>query len=261
MTPDDQSHEPIQELLPAVALGTASPAEVREVERHVAGCAACRNDLAALRDAAGVVGLATPGAPVPDLSATRARLLARIAHEPAPPRRVPLMRVQARPPFLLLATAAAAILLLAAGAIRFRSVVGERSALEARLAALQDSLASAGATIAALTGPEVRVVNLASAATRRPSGRMFWDPRTGRWTLVAHDLPALRTGRTYQLWIITTEGRKISAGTFAPVGGNALVQAAYALPGNALGAIAVTEEPAGGVPQPTGEIVISGAAG
>jgi anti-sigma-K factor RskA len=90
---------------------------------------------------------------------------------------------------------------------------------------------------------------------------MFWDPRTGRWTLVAHDLPALRTGRTYQLWIITTEGRKISAGTFAPVGGNALVQAAYALPGNALGAIAVTEEPAGGVPQPTGEIVISGAAG
>ena len=261
MTPDDQSHGPIQALMPAAALGTASAAELQEIERHIAGCATCRAELAALRESAGLVGLAAPDAPVPDLSAVRARLIGRVAAEPAQPRRVPLMRSQARRPYLLLTAAAAAVIVLAAGTARLRSINAERRALEARVAVLRDSLAAAGATIAALTGPEVRVVNLASTGTRQPSGRMFWDPRTGRWTLVAHDLPALAAGRTYQLWIITTAGRKISAGTFAPVGGSALVQAAYALPKNELGAIAVTEEPAGGVPQPTGEIVISGAAG
>lgn len=261
MMPDDQSHRPIQELMPAAALGTASAAELREVERHIAGCAACRAEFAALRESAGVVGLAAPDVATPDLSMMRARLLARVANQPAPPRRVPLMRSGKRPPYLLLTAAAAAVILIAVGAARLRTAAGERRALQMEVATLRDSLASAGATIAALTGPGVRVVNLASTGARQPSGRMFWDPRTGRWTLVAHDLPELRTGRTYQLWIITTDGRKISAGTFAPAGGNALVAAAYALPKDALAAIAVTEEPTGGVPQPTGEIVISGTAG
>jgi hypothetical protein len=39
------------------------------------------------------------------------------------------------------------------------------------------------------------------------------------------------------------------------------VQATYPLDQNALQAVAVTEEPAGGVPQPTGTPVIVGAVG
>lgn len=269
MTPDDQDHGPARDLMAAVALGTASPEERREVEPHLATCAECRAELASVRDAIGLLGLAAPAAgPEPDLSAVRARLLGRVAAEP---RREPFMKSQSRRSTLgpaLLALAAAVLLVLGAGLLRNaaagrREIEGrlasERSAAAARIASLRDSLASADAMIAALTGPEVRVVNLASAGTRRPSGRMFWDPASGKWTLVAHDLPALRAGRTYQLWIITTAGQKISAGTFAPVDGRAMMEAAYPLARDALGAIAVTEEPAGGMPQPTGEIVISGA--
>ena len=276
MTSGDQGHGPTRDLMGAVALGTASPEELREVERHLVTCSACREELASVRGAIGLVGLAAPDAAVPNLSAVRARLLDRVAGEQAGAesgqrRRIPLMRSGSRRPGLapvLLALAAAAILVIGAGLLRNAAagrralearLAAERSAVAARIASLRDSLASADAMIAALTGPDVRVVNLASTGTRRPSGRMFWDPVSGKWTLVAHDLPALGAGRIYQLWIITTAGQKISAGTFAPVGGHAVVQAAYRLPSDALGAIAVTEEPAGGVPQPTGEIVISGA--
>jgi len=271
VTPDDQAHGPIRDLMVAVALGSASPGEAAEVERHLAGCAACRAELAVIRDSVGVVGLAAPDAPVPDLAAMRARLLARAAGQRVAAGREPFMRSDTpgrRLGPVLLALAAAAILAVGAGFYRYAAagrhqlearLAAERAAAAAEIAGLRDSLASAGAMIAALTGPEVRVVTLAASGTRRPGGRMFWDPATGRWTLVAHDLPALGAGRTYQLWIITKGGQKVSAGTFAPVAGRAMMQAAYPLPRDALGAIAVTEEPAGGMPQPTGEIIISGA--
>jgi anti-sigma-K factor RskA len=89
---------------------------------------------------------------------------------------------------------------------------------------------------------------------------MFWDPRTDRWTFFAHNLPPVQGGREYQLWLITPGARKIPAGTFRPgAGGSAHVEATYALPADSLAAVAVTEEPAGGLPQPSGALVIAGA--
>ena len=59
--------------------------------------------------------------------------------------------------------------------------------------------------------------------------------------------------------LITRDGQRISAGTFAPdAAGNAAVSAQYPLASDALQMNAVTEEPAGGVPQPTGEVLIAG---
>jgi len=57
-----------------------------------------------------------------------------------------------------------------------------------------------------------------------------------------------------------TAGAKISAGTFAPgINGEAIVRAVYPLSRDSLKAVAVTDEPAGGVAQPTGPFVIIGA--
>jgi anti-sigma-K factor RskA len=91
---------------------------------------------------------------------------------------------------------------------------------------------------------------------------MFWDPSSNKWTFFAYNLPETKQGRTYQLWLITKDQRKLSAGTFAPKPtGEAVVQATYALPRDSLFAIAVTEEPAGGSPQPTSQPFLLGAAG
>jgi anti-sigma-K factor RskA len=89
---------------------------------------------------------------------------------------------------------------------------------------------------------------------------MFWDQGTNKWTFVAHHLAPLKAGRTYQLWLVTASA-KISAGTFVvSPAGDALVQATYALDRSALKAVAVTEEPSGGVTQPTGPMVVVGTA-
>ena len=89
---------------------------------------------------------------------------------------------------------------------------------------------------------------------------MFWDKATDKWTFVAHNLAPLAAGRTYQLWLVTATA-KISAGTFTvSPKGDVMLQATYALDRNALKAVAVTEEPMGGMPQPTGAMVVVGAA-
>ena len=110
-----------------------------------------------------------------------------------------------------------------------------------------------------ITGRDVAMVHLTSTAARAPNAMMFWDRSRNGWTLVAHDLPALQPGRTYQLWLVTPTS-KISAGTFTPTNGEAMVRATYALARDSLRAVAVTEEPAGGVPQPTGQMIVAGSA-
>lgn len=177
----------------------------------------------------------------------------------APRRRAPLL------PWL--AAAASLVLLVGVGMYaaslrgrladveaRYRMASRERTELERRVQASE-------ATLAAVTAPASRVIELAAASPRAPSGRMFWDVAHNRWTFVAHHMPQMRPGREYQLWFITPDERKIPSVTFRPdAQGHAVVQATYALPPDSLAAIAITEEPAGGLPAPSGPVVIVGAA-
>lgn len=138
-----------------------------------------------------------------------------------------------------------------------------RDALKAATVAttqLTAQLASSDSLVAAMTGAQVSVVELVSTAKLPPGARMFWDRLTNRWTLITHDLSPAQPGRVYQLWLVTAKSEKISAGTFnTDAKGRAVVQATYALAEADLAAIAITEEPDGGSPQPTGTILVAGA--
>jgi hypothetical protein len=164
-----------------------------------------------------------------------------------------------------LAAAASLLLLIAAGVYasglrrQVDALQARATRLEAERTRLAERVQQGEATVASLSGPAVKVIEMAAARPADPTGRMFWDTRTARWTFFAHNLPATRPGREYQLWLVTAD-RKISAGTFRPgPRGSAVVQAEYELPPESLQAVAVTEEPAGGQPQPTGAIVLAGA--
>ena len=134
---------------------------------------------------------------------------------------------------------------------RVAAVNAERNRVDARVR-------EQAQTLAGLTGPSTRVIELAAVGGQDPSARMFWNSETNRWTFFAYDLPATPPGRTYQLWLVTDE-QPISAGTFNPgPDGTATVEADYALSPEELRAVAVSQEPAGGVPAPTGPIVIAG---
>jgi anti-sigma-K factor RskA len=129
----------------------------------------------------------------------------------------------------------------------------------AAAAKLTTELAVRDSMVASLTGPKVSVVDMVSTAKLAPGARMFWDRIENRWTLVTHDLPTASEGRVYQLWLVTAKSEKISAGTFnTDASGRVIYQATYALAGPDLAAIAITEEPEGGSPQPTSEILIAG---
>ena len=80
-------------------------------------------------------------------------------------------------------------------------------------------------------------------------GRVFVSPDRGVVVMAAH-LPALASNKTFELWVIPTQGNPIPAGTFR---GNADATAIFVRPGPVTNAaaVAVTVEPEGGSPQPT----------
>jgi anti-sigma-K factor RskA len=74
----------------------------------------------------------------------------------------------------------------------------------------------------------------------------------------AFGLPPLSPERTYQLWYIRA-GSPVSAGTFeVDAGGDATVEVGELPPQAEIDTWAVTVEPAGGVPAPTGAMVLRG---
>jgi len=123
------------------------------------------------------------------------------------------------------------------------------------------ALADAQKPLAIMTAPDVRQIDLAGQRVApRAAARTFWSPSRGV-VLMAANLPALSPGRTYQLWFVTPAQAKVSIGLVKPDANGrvtTVVSNAANLPDPA--ALAVTDEPDGGVPQPTGQMYLVGAA-
>jgi anti-sigma-K factor RskA len=273
-------HTPaIEELLSVHALGALDGEDLRTVEEHLAGrCPECAWLLAEL--AGGVEGLAAGAPPVAPSDTARARLL-RALGEPAASSSPPPARRRA-PAWSWLA-AAAALLLLVWGVATRSALTGEVAALRAELSRLRadrDRVASQATGLAAelaraeasnerlaqamaiISSPAMKPVALAGLKDAPGArGHTFVDPEAKRAVFVAANLPPLAPGKTYELWFITggKGGKPVPAGTF-PVDakGSATVAVANVPPVAQIQVWAVTVEPQGGVPQPTGPMVLKG---
>jgi len=262
-----RTHDEAWAELGAYALDSVAPDERAAIDAHLASCAACREELKAMTEVAASMAASVPSRPMDRIrsAAVKQRLLDRARADTSGVRPIRSAAIPSRPSVLPWWVAVAASVAFAVAMYQRGVVSRERDDFRAALAAestralvLQDSLAARERTLLAMAGADVKVVELV-ANNRRPNARMFWAQATNTWTMFAHNLPAPPSGRTYQLWLITREGQRISAGTFTPnPAGSAVVTAQYPLAADALSMIAVTEEPAGGVPQPTGEVVIAG---
>jgi hypothetical protein len=264
---DEMTHDMAREALEALALDALDAGERDAVMAHVAGCAVCQAELAALEHTAGELALAAKPLAMPPAQRDRirARLLARAAADAHASGVVPITAASRR------RTSASTWLAMAASVIAVLGVAGllrarqERDALRstlqtaaadgrasrAQLDSLRAVLDDKTRMIANLTGPEVAVMSLATTGPKSPTGRMFWDQAHDAWTFVAHNVPMPKSGRTYQMWLVTPTA-KINAGTFMPQpNGEVMMRATYALPKDSLAAVAVTDEPMGGSPQPT----------
>ncbi len=266
--------------LPAYALGGLTPVERARLDEHLAaGCEICELELPAWNAAAERLPLGvTPIDPPADL---KARLMARIAAEaPSRPANVtPLRRPEAQR-YVPLALAAAVVvgvglagLWMAArsevSSLRAerQEIARERTALVAEVtrlksesARLETDLASKAKDIAWLHDPRVQIALLKGLKeSPQARARMLWNPESKQGVLLVDGLPPLPLEKSYQLWVFAKDV-PLPAGTFGTgADGRGVVDlAALESLGGDPSKFAVSVEPKGGVPKPTGAIVLLG---
>lgn len=248
-----QGHEDYLELAAIYALGALDGEDRAKLEAHLAsGCELCRDAIFDSEEVLADLALASPPAAPPD--SVRERLLERVRRDTEAPK-----TSSSGGSRLLLAFAAAAT--LAAIGLGIYARTERRRAGEERLAreALERDLGRLTETLEAFTAPATRAVNLAGQGDASgAAAKAFLDPENRRLFLYVYNLPPPPPGRTYQLWLIVGEA-PVSMGTFGvePDGRGRLDTASLpAFEGDVT--VAVTVEPAGGVPQPTGPMVLVG---
>lgn len=235
-----ETQDDIHELTAAYALDALDPDEVVRFEEHLRGCDRCRDEVAALSQAAGALAYAVEAPPPPGdlrdriLDAARAERAAGV---------VPLRPHRHRPVFgpggvVAAATAVAAALVLGLWA----------ASLDRDLAAERDAAASREAALAIAADPAAARHTLTGDAR----GTVVVAP-DGRAALLVSSLPAAPHGHTYEAWVIEGDTPR-PAGLF---GGGETVAVALERPVPAGAAVAVTVEPEGGVDAPTGTPVLT----
>jgi len=253
----------IEDLLPAYALGALDGDDLRELAAHLeVGCAECRRQLALWdRD---LEALAASVPPVLPSETTRARVLRLAAGTPQAAPRVPRWLYFAAAALLLLGVWGAAGQLQMRGEVR--QLTAERDRLARQVATLdrEVDLARAEARQAAqalqiLAAPSVQSVVLAGLGpTPKAAGHTYVNPQTRDALFYAFNLPRLGEDKTYQLWFIAG-GKPVSAGIFGvDERGTGRLRVENVVKPEEIQVWAVTVEPRGGVPQPTGAMVLKG---
>jgi anti-sigma-K factor RskA len=142
---------------------------------------------------------------------------------------------------------------------RFRNVELERAACLRDLDVARISLAEKEAALELLGSPGTQLVQLAAQGDVPYRASALVNSPREEGLLLASAL-APQPGKDYQLWLIRGD-QKISAGLLPsdPAGLPTLARISPTLlAGGAPDAFAITVEPAGGMPQPTGPIVLVG---
>jgi anti-sigma-K factor RskA len=250
------------------ALGALDGEEQQAVEAHVRVCPACAQALAAARRRIALLGLAAPAAvPAP---AVREALLRRVRAERGE-RTSGSVRADARtataPRLAWLTPAFGVAALVFAGlaaAIWMKDLGDNRRIhdLESQLAVAQArSLEMAHATETTdklLEWPGTRRVALMPMpGMGNGHGGVLYNEKMGM-VACAGWLPAPPAGKTYQLWLVPMEGKPMPLHVFGS-GEWTEPMAMQIAPGMEAKTFAVTEEPEGGMPWPTGPKVLAGA--
>ena len=102
-----------------------------------------------------------------------------------------------------------------------------------------------------LNSPETLVRVSAEGQAAPPQAKVFLHPTQGV-LLIASNLPQAPAGKIYEMWVIPSGGKPVPAGLFqSAANGTAIHLQRGSVNLATTAVIAVTLEPAGGVPQPT----------
>ena len=268
-------HDDLAPLVPAYAIGALDAAEHEAFVRHLAGCDRCTAEVREYTQVADAMARSvTQISPRPEL---RAQLLETLGRGQIPNHKSQITNPKSQgvsPRWALgvglwdLRTAFQAALVVVAVALGVYtfSLRSRVEVLEARLDEASSLLATteramgearavafqSQSAMSVLAAPDLARIDLVGqAAAPTASARALWSRQRGM-VFAVQNLPALPAGRTYQVWVVTAAA-PISAGLLEPDQAGRGI-AVFATPPDIAApvAIAVTIEPAGGVPAPTG---------
>ncbi|HEX8341798.1 MAG TPA: anti-sigma factor [Tepidisphaeraceae bacterium] len=109
-----------------------------------------------------------------------------------------------------------------------------------------------------MSSSRVSLAQLSDAKTPTTYGNVLYCPLSRQYQVAVFHLRPPADGRTYELWLITADGKKIPAGTFDVDSFGRGMISANAPHGVDIGQAAITDEPIGGSEQPTGAIHLAG---
>ena len=249
----------LQERASLYAAGAMTDSERAEYARHLQEdqCTVCQAEVKELQSAISYFAFTLPqSSPSP---AVKTRLMEQARNS------APVMQRSRRGfRWIQWLSAAAALAAIAVAMVLSRTNTDlrhEADLLRSRIAQLEVQLAGQQNTIATLTSSGVRVVDLAGqGSTVQASGRIFWDQQQKRWLFSVRNLPPAPADKNYQLWFVPKSGNPRSATVFnTAADGSLSIEVAVPDEITELKAAAVTTEPLGGLPQPTGAFVLLGA--
>jgi len=263
------SHADLKVEASAYALGSLDPPERAAFEAHLAVCDECAAEVRSFHRVTTALALGVvQGAP---RQALRQRVLETAADAPAALQPPAASRITGS----WLPIAATLVLALGAGVYAARLQV-RVAFLEARLeqALLQASAAETAvadarrvngelqSAMGVLAAPDLVRIDLAGQAPApQATARALWSRARGM-VFTASNLPPLPAGQVYQVWVVPAAEAPISAGLLTPDPAGA-GQTYFSTPPDIPppAAVAVSIEPAGGVPAPTGAIYLAGKPG
>ena len=246
-----------EELLSLAALGVPLADDAADYERLLEErCSVCEGLLPELKEAAAALGATVP--PRRPRPALRDELVAALG---------PALR-PARPPasragWVFAAAAAFLFVMIGLDDARLRRQREELRARNSELArsvdASRSELARRDLRARVLESDDVRMLFLGGHGPQPGArARVFWSPAAKRGVLVAANLKPLPPDRQYQLWVFV-DGKPVDAGVFdVDPSGKTLFESKDLSAVRTAENFAVTVEPRGGLPQPSGPIVLIG---
>jgi anti-sigma-K factor RskA len=242
------------------ALGVLEGEERAEIEAHLArACLHCTPGIEKARWVVAQLARTAPDARPPESLRGKilgsARKSAAVAEFAKPSKSQPM--------FPAWAWVAAAALALVTG-YSIRQMGNQNSQLaelrkQMRLAtlqnqALQNQLEQGRMIASVMMSPDSMPLKLMPKDKNMPMVHAYLHPHMGV-AVTADQMPAMPAARTLQLWFVSKKGQPMSIAIFRPNSeGQIAIVAPVNMPMNEIAALAVTEEPAGGSPQPTSPI-------
>jgi len=265
---DTYSDHISEEDLALYAMRSLAPSKAAPVQKHLNQCAQCRGRLADILGNLSLIALTEPQEPLP--ADARDRFLKRLragAAEKHPEPIKPLKTPQEPPRSgnwfsgLGWAASAAALLFAAYMSNNAHNLQQQLAAQRYQLTRLSVQESRAQQILDVLTSPTAKRVMLKETKTAaQPTANVVYEKEKGALILVASDLHPIPANKTYEFWVIPSNGQpSIPAGLFRPDANGSASLVLPAIPeGVDAKAFGVTIEDAHGSPTPTLPVVMAG---